>query len=71
MQLPPLILLDFTSLLLVGAICVLIVAEITSSNYGITNLIINKKKLRNVAYLICFLFLFMAVFTILKDIIIS
>lgn len=71
MQLPPLILLDFTSLLLVGAICVLIAAEITSSNYGITNLIINKKKLRNVAYLICFLFLFMAVFTILKDIIIS
>jgi hypothetical protein len=49
MQLPTLTFTDFSFLLSIGAIMLLITAELVSPHYGLTNLIINKKKLRNVA----------------------
>lgn len=49
MQLPPLTFLDLSLLLTVGAIILLITAELASPHYGLTNLAINKKKIRNAA----------------------
>jgi hypothetical protein len=49
MQLPPLTFSDLSLLLVVGAIILLITAELASPHYGLTNLTINKKKLRNAA----------------------
>ena len=57
MQLPPLTFSDLSLLLAVGAIVLLITAELSSSSYGLTNLTINKKKLRNAAFVTGALFL--------------
>jgi len=57
MQFPPLTFSDLSLLLAVGAIVLLIIAELSSSSCGLTNLTINKKKLRNAAYVIGALFL--------------
>ena len=57
MQLPPLAFSDLSSLLAVGAIVLLITAELSSSSYGLTNLTINKKRLRNAAFFTGALFL--------------
>jgi len=57
MQLPPLTFSDLSLLLALGAIILLITAELTSPYYGLTNLTINKKKLRNAALTIGILFL--------------
>jgi hypothetical protein len=57
MQLPPLTFTDLSLLLAVGAIILLITAELESPYYGLTNLTINKKKLRNAALTIGLLFL--------------
>ena len=57
MQLPPLTFSDLSLLLAVGAIVLLISAELSSSSYGLTNLTINKKKLRNAAIVTGTLFL--------------
>jgi hypothetical protein len=48
---------DLSLLLVVGAIVLLITAELASPHYGLTNLTINKKKLRNGALLMGLLFL--------------
>jgi hypothetical protein len=57
MQLPPLTFSDLSLLLSVGAIVLLITAELSSSSYGLTNLTINKKKLRNASIVTGALFL--------------
>jgi hypothetical protein len=57
MQLPPLTFSDLSLLLALGAIILLITAELTSPYYGLTNLTINKKKLQNAALTIGILFL--------------
>ena len=57
MQLPPLTFSDLSLLLAVGAIILLITAELASPYYGLTNLTINKKKLQNAALTMGLLFL--------------
>lgn len=57
MQLTPLTFSDLSLLLAIGAIVLLITAELASPYYGLTNLAINKKKLRNAAYVTGALFL--------------
>ena len=57
MQLPPLAFSDLTLLVVVGAISLLTASVLASSQYGLTNLTINKKKMRNVAYTTGALFL--------------
>jgi hypothetical protein len=57
MQIPP---LDFTDLILLsvaGALILLFMAELTSPQYGLTNLTINKKKLRRAALATSLMFL--------------
>lgn len=49
MQLPPLTFADASLLLAIGAVVLLITAEVASSSYGHRNLVINKKKLENAA----------------------
>jgi hypothetical protein len=49
MQLPPLTFMDTSLLLTIGAIMLLITAELASPYHGHTNLTINKKKLKNAA----------------------
>lgn len=56
-QLPPLAFDDASLLLAIEAIVLLITYELSSSHYGTTNLIINRKKLRKVAFLMSALFL--------------
>jgi hypothetical protein len=56
MQLPPLTFSDISLLLTVGTIILLIAVEISSNSYGKTNHIINKKKLRNAAFVTSALF---------------
>jgi len=48
---------DLSLLFAVGAIILLISAELTSPYYGLTNLIISNKKLKNIAMAISTLFL--------------
>lgn len=57
MQLPPLTFTDVSLLFALGAIILFITAELTSPYYGITNLTVNKKKLRRVALTSMVLFL--------------
>ena len=57
MQLPPLSFSDLSLALAVGAIILLITAELASPYYGLTNLTINKKQLRNAAQTMGLLFL--------------
>ena len=71
MQLPPLTYSDLSLLLVVGAIVLLITTELASPHYGLTNLTINKKKLRNAALLMGLLFLLIVAFNIIKIITIS
>ena len=49
MQIPPLTYTDVSLLLALGAIILLITAELISPYYGQTNLTINKRKLKNAA----------------------
>ena len=56
-QIPPLTFSDLSLLLAVGAIILLITAELASPYYGLTNLTINKKKLRTAALTTGILFL--------------
>ncbi|MGD0451415.1 MAG: hypothetical protein ABSA79_10235 [Candidatus Bathyarchaeia archaeon] len=57
MQIPPLTFSDLSLLLAVNAITLLITAELESPYYGLTNLTINKKKLRTAALITGILFL--------------
>jgi hypothetical protein len=66
MQLPPLTFLDLSLLLTVDAIILLIIAELASPQYGLTNLTINKKKLRNAALTTGLLFLVTVVIRIIN-----
>ncbi len=64
MQLPPIAFSDLTFLLAVGAIVLLIIAELSSSSQ-LKNLTINKKKLRNAALATGVLFLITVGITII------
>jgi len=66
MQLPPLTFSDLSLLLALGAIILLITAELTSPYYGLTNLTINKKKLRNAALTMTLLFLLIVAINIIN-----
>jgi hypothetical protein len=57
MQLPPLTFTDMSLLFILGAIILLITAELSSPHYGLTNLTINKKRLRKVALATAIIFL--------------
>lgn len=57
MQLPPISFSDFSLLLAVGAIILLIIYEVTSPYLGRTNLTLKRKELRNAAVLLGILFL--------------
>ena len=57
MQIPPLTFSDLSLLLVLGAVILLITAELESPYYGLTNLTINKKKLKNVALTMGLLFI--------------
>jgi hypothetical protein len=59
MQLPPINSSDLSLLLAVGAIILLITVELANPIYGLTNLTLNKKKLRYVAQITGLLFLLM------------
>jgi hypothetical protein len=49
--------MDVSLLLALGALVFLITVELTSSHYGLTNLPLNRKKLRNVTIIVSILFL--------------
>jgi hypothetical protein len=66
MQLPPLTFTDISLLFTVGAIMLLITAELASPYYGHTNLTINKKKLRNAAYASGVVFLITVAITVIN-----
>lgn len=51
MQAPPLQFLDATLLLLVGAIMLLLLYELSSNNYSPINMLLNRKRLRYIALL--------------------
>lgn len=57
MQIPPLNFTDLSLLLVVSAVILLIMAELTSPQYGLTNLTIKKKKLQHAALATSLLFL--------------
>ena len=57
MQIPPLIFSDLSLLLAVNAIILLIIVELASPYYGLTNFTINKNRLLNVALITSILFL--------------
>ena len=59
MLIPHLALSDLIFLLAVGAILLLITAELSSPSYGLKNLVIEKKKLRNAGLVTGTLFLIM------------
>ena len=57
MDFPPLTFTDFSLLLIVGAIILLITAEVISPQYGLNNLAIDRKKLRYAALAMAIAFL--------------
>jgi hypothetical protein len=57
MLLPPLTFDDTSLLFAIEAIVLLITYELSSSYYGLTNLTVNRKKMRNVALIVSALFL--------------
>jgi hypothetical protein len=57
MQLPPVTLTELGFLFALGAIILLLTAELSSTYYGNTNLTINRRRLKNAAYGIGVIFL--------------
>lgn len=66
MQIPPLNFTDLSLLLVVGAIILLIMAELTSPQYGLTNFTINKKKLQHAAMATSLMFLITIIMEIIR-----
>ena len=66
MLVPTLSLTDVTLLLAVGVIVLLLTIELSSPNYGQTNLAVDRKKLKNAAYVTGGLFLVTAGITIIQ-----
>ena len=66
MQLPPILFSDLSLLLAVGAMVLLITAELSSSYYGQTNFSLDSNKLKNVAYATGIAFLVTAVITVIQ-----
>ncbi|TRZ53359.1 MAG: hypothetical protein D4S01_01485 [Dehalococcoidia bacterium] len=67
----PLDLMDITLWLAITAIILLVTSELISPHYGKTNLVIEKKRLRNVALTISTLFLITVLFHIYEILIAS
>lgn len=67
----PLSFWDFSLWLAVTAIILLVTSELISSYYGKTNLLVERKKLRNVAFTISILFLITVIIRIYEIIITS
>jgi hypothetical protein len=65
-QLPPLTFIDISLQFTVGAIVLLITAELSSPSYGQTNLTINRQKLKNAAYVTGIMFLITAAIQIIS-----
>ena len=57
MQLPPLTFTDASILFTVGTIILLITTELSSPYYGLTNLSINRKHLKNAAFAVSIIFM--------------
>jgi hypothetical protein len=70
-QPPPFTFLDLSLLLTVDAIMLLIITELASPKYGLTNLTINKKKLQNATLTIGLLFFVTFIIQIINIIISS
>jgi hypothetical protein len=66
MQLPPLMFSDVSLFLAVCAIVLLLAAELSSPYYGQTTLTIDRRKLKNVAYVTGIFFLTAAFVTIIQ-----
>jgi hypothetical protein len=66
MQLPPLTSSDASLLLAIGAIILLITAELSSPYYGRMNLNINRKKIKNAALATGMLFLITAAIEVIN-----
>jgi hypothetical protein len=66
MQLPPLAFSDLSLLVVMGAIILLITTGLASPRYGLTNLTINKKKLRNSAFFMGLLLLLIVVINVIN-----
>jgi hypothetical protein len=65
-QLPPLVFTDLSVLLVVGAIILLVTAELSSSYYGQTKLDFIRQKLKNSAYAIGVIFLVTAIIRVVS-----
>jgi hypothetical protein len=63
MQFPPIVFSDISLLFAVGAIVILIVFEVGSPYLGKTNLILDRKKLKNAGLILSILFLITFVIT--------
>jgi hypothetical protein len=66
LQVPPLTLGDISLVFTIGALVLLITAEVLSPYYGPTKLVINKKKLQNVAIITTIIFLITVVIRIIS-----
>lgn len=62
MQFPPIILSDLALLILLVTLSSLIILQITLPVYGLTNFLINKKKLRDITILNFLLFMLILAF---------
>lgn len=67
MQFPPLNFTDIILLLVAGALILLFMAELTSPQYGLTNLTINKKKLQHAALATSLMFLITIILEIISN----
>jgi hypothetical protein len=66
MQFPPLTFSDLSMLLIVDAILLLFITELASPRYGLTNLTLNKKKLRTAGFALSLFFLITFVIRIIE-----
>jgi hypothetical protein len=66
MQLPPLIVSDVNLLLIIGSLVLLLTLELISPHYGSINIIVNKKKLKNVTLATVIISLISFVFSVIN-----
>lgn len=71
MQIPPLTFDDFSLILGISVLVLLIVLELSSPYFGYANLFVNKRKLKNIIYVTGLAFLLTAVIRIVALRIIS
>jgi len=64
LQMPPLTVSNISLLFILGAIILIITAEFISQDYGPTNLIINRKRLRQAAFAMGIVFFMLLAITL-------